>query len=112
MKAGIIGVKSQMATFEFFFALTLGQKLFSLTDNLLKALQKEKMSALSGQHLANLTQQTLAGMRNNEAYDLLWDYVAEKAAKHSFIESPLFTKKNKLPKLFHHSFYRWHQRIR
>ena len=34
VKARIMGCKNQMSTFHFFFGLCLGQRLFSITDNL------------------------------------------------------------------------------
>ena len=36
VKASIMGCKNQMSTFHFFFVLWLGQRLFSITDNLSK----------------------------------------------------------------------------
>ena len=59
MKARIMGCKNQMSTFQFFFGLYLGQRLFSITDNLSKALQSEKLSAVSSQNMASLTLKTL-----------------------------------------------------
>ena len=61
-RSRIIGCQSQMESFSFFFGHLLSHRLYSLTDNLSKTLQKEKMSALNGQRLANLTIQTLQGM--------------------------------------------------
>ena len=40
-KSRIIGCQSQMKEFSFFFGLCLSHRLYSLTDNLSKALQKE-----------------------------------------------------------------------
>ena len=48
LKSGIGGVKAQMAAFSFFFGLQLGYRLYAITDNLSKALQETKMSAISG----------------------------------------------------------------
>jgi len=64
-KARIIGCQKQMTTLSFFFGLHLGQKLYGMTDNLSKTLQKEKMSAVSGKNLADLTLETLRGIRND-----------------------------------------------
>ncbi|XP_066910497.1 zinc finger MYM-type protein 1-like [Clytia hemisphaerica] len=46
-KARIIGCKSQMRSFNFYFGLTLSHTLYNMTDNLSRSLQGEKMSALS-----------------------------------------------------------------
>ena len=54
VRARIVGCQSQMESFSFFFGLLLSHRMYSLTDNLSKTLQKEKMSALNGQRLANL----------------------------------------------------------
>ena len=53
----IIGCQAQMNTFEFFFGLHLGERLFSHTDSLSKTSQKTKMSAVSGKQAANRIQQ-------------------------------------------------------
>ena len=49
VKAKTIGVQNQMCEFQFFFGLNLSQRLFALSDNLSRTLQKELMSALSGE---------------------------------------------------------------
>ena len=64
-KARINGCKKQMKSFSFYFGLNLGRKLYAHTDNLSKTLQKEKMSAISGKELADLTIKTMHGMRND-----------------------------------------------
>ena len=51
VKGRIIGCDAQMKTFSFFFGLNLGFRLCSHTDNLSKALQKYRMSAVEGQRL-------------------------------------------------------------
>ena len=59
VRARIVGCQTQMESFSFFFGLLLSHRLYSLIDNLSKTLQKEKMSAVEGQRLANLTIRTL-----------------------------------------------------
>ena len=58
----IIGCQVQMNTFDFFFGLNLGQRLFSHTDNLSRNLQQTKMSALSGKRVACPTKEVLQKM--------------------------------------------------
>ncbi|XP_076347995.1 zinc finger MYM-type protein 1-like [Tachypleus tridentatus] len=65
MRARIIGVRSQMEKFEYFFALHLGVAVYSLTDNLSKTLQKTCMSAAQGQQNAKLVAGVLDQMRND-----------------------------------------------
>ena len=46
VKATIIGVQNQISEFQFLYGLNLSQWLFTISDNLSKALEKESMSAL------------------------------------------------------------------
>jgi hypothetical protein len=55
MRARIIGVDTQMHTFDFLFGVSLGNLLLCHTDNLSKNLQKKSLSAVEGQRLACLT---------------------------------------------------------
>ena len=48
IRGRIIGCQAQMNTFDFFFGLNLGQRLFSHTNNLSRTLQRTKMSAPGG----------------------------------------------------------------
>ena len=51
------------------FANEISLKLdYSLTDNSSKTMQKEKMSAVSGQRLASLTAKTIENMRKDLIY--------------------------------------------
>ena len=59
-----------MSTFPFFFRLCLGLRFFSIRDNLLKALQSEKLSAVSSQYMASLTLKTLQNKRTLEDFEL------------------------------------------
>ena len=68
VRSRIIECQSHMKTFVFFFGLCLGQRLYSLTDNLSKALQNKNLSAVSGHRLALLTRETLISMRNEESF--------------------------------------------
>ena len=72
VKVRIIGVQNQMYGFHFFYGLNLSQRLFALSNNLSKTLQKESMSALSGIHLAELTVQTYQKMRSVEEGELFF----------------------------------------
>ena len=64
-KSRIVGLKKQMESFKFYFGLQLGRELYAHTDNLSKTLQQGKMSAIKGKSLADLTVQTLEGIRND-----------------------------------------------
>ena len=93
----IFGCQAQMNTFHFFFGLHLGERLFSHTDNLSKTLQKTKMSAVSGQRVANLTKQVLQKMRNNECFKSFYDTVVTKSKKHPSISEPALPRQKRAP---------------
>ena len=97
VRSRIIGCQAQMKSFSFFFGLCLGQRLFSLTDNLSKTLQKENMSAVSGHRLAMLTKKTLEGMRTGENFKLFYDTVSKKATQKSQVATPSQPRKRTRP---------------
>ena len=73
IRGRIIGCQAQINTFDFFFGLNLGQRLFFHTDNLSRTLQQTKMSALSGKRVACLTKDVLQKMRNDTSFrSFLW----------------------------------------
>ena len=82
VRGRVIGCEAQMNTFDFFFGLNLDERLFSHTDSLSKTLQKTKMSAVSGQRVANVTKQVLEKMRNNECFKSFYDTVLVKSKQH------------------------------
>ena len=65
---------------KFYFGLPLGRKLYAHTDNLSKTLQQEKMSAIKGKSLADLTVQILEGIRNDRNYNLFYESVEKSSA--------------------------------
>ena len=96
-RSRIIGCKAQMKTFNFFFGLCLGQRHYSLTDNLSKTLQKEKMSAVSGQRLASLTAKTIQSMRSDSDFDLFYQTVNKKAEKIDDLNEQVLPRKRRQP---------------
>ena len=70
IKSRVIGCKSQMEQFEFYFALQLSHKLYALTDNLSKLFNRTKCQLLSGKRNAELTKKTIETMRNDESFVL------------------------------------------
>ena len=97
-KAKINGCKKQMESFSFYFGLNLGRKLYAHTDNLSKTLQKEKMSAVSGKELADLTIKTMQGMRNDRDFDLFYETLTQSASSIDFVSTPTAPRKRKRPK--------------
>jgi len=100
IKARIIGCEYQMTTFNFFFGVNLGLKIFCHTDNLSKTLQGTKMSAVSSKRVANLTKITLQNMRNDQCFELFYSSILVKAKQHSFIGEPSLLRKRRCPTRF------------
>jgi len=96
-KSRIIGCKKQMETFTFYFGLSLSHRLYAITDNLSKTLQKEKMSAIQGKELANMTIKTLENMRNERDFKLLYEKITQSAKKISAVSEPAVPRKRKRP---------------
>ena len=100
VRGRIIGCQAQMNTFDFFFGLHLGERLFLHTDKISKTLQKTKMSAVSGQRVDKLTKQVLKKMRNNECFKSFYDTVVTKSKKHPFTSEPALPRQKRAPSRF------------
>ena len=98
IKSRIIGCKSQMETFDFYFGLKLGKLLDSHTDKLSQTLQSEKMSAVSSKRLAMLTVETISNLHNSESFDALYDLCLREIQSINFVEEPVLKRKRKEPK--------------
>ena len=97
LKGRILGVKTQMESFELYFGLHLGARLYSHTDNLARSVQNKGMSACSSKRLANLTIQTLETLRNEELYGNFYETVLETAKLHQFANRPTLKRKRRAP---------------
>ena len=100
VRGRVIGCEAQMNNFDFFFGLNLGERLFSHTDSLSKTLQKTKMSAVSGQRVANVTKQVLEKMRNNECFKSFYDTVLAKSKQHPSVSEPALPTQRRAPGRF------------
>ena len=69
VKARVIGCQAKMKTFDYFFGLLLGERLFSHTDNLSATLQSKNMSAVESQQIASQTVETLNRIRSEESFN-------------------------------------------
>ena len=78
IKSRVTGCQSQMDKFDLFFALYLGARLYSHTDNLSKSLQSEKMTAASCKRLANLTISLFPSLRVEESFESFYNVVLKK----------------------------------
>lgn len=97
MRARIRGVAAQMEQFDFFFGIQLGRKLLNIVDNLSRSLQARTISACEGQTLVCMTQVTLQSMRNDESFDLFWDYIEQRRALVD-VSSPTLPRRRKVPR--------------
>ena len=86
----IIGCKAQMKTFNFLFGLCVGQRHYSLTDNLSKTLQNEKMSA-------SLTIKTIQSIINDPDFDLFYQLVSKKVEKIDDLNEAVLPRKQWQP---------------
>ena len=98
VKSRIIGCQAQMKKFDFLGGLNLGYKFYSLTDNLSRALQSKKMSAVSGQRLARQTMSMFEKMRNDRDAKLLFDLVKQNASKITRIKEPALGRQKNTPR--------------
>ena len=93
----ILGCKSQMTEFRFFFGINLAYRMYSITDNLSKALQSETISSIEGRETAMKTVEIFKSMRNIDSADCFFETVKQKAANHNFINEPILVRKRKSP---------------
>ena len=101
MRARIIRVKAQMLDFNYFFGVNLGERLFSMTDNLSRTLQQTRRSAVQGQRLAELTKQTIQKMRTDDDFEDFFCLVKKKAdSLQTEISEPSLPRRRKAPKCF------------
>ena len=59
VKSRITGVKHQMGTFDYYFGVSLGAQMLTISDNLSKTLQDAHISASEAQAVSSLTVKTL-----------------------------------------------------
>ena len=86
-----------MNTFDFFFGLNLGQRLFSHTDNLSRNLQQTKISAISGKRVACLTKDVLQKMRNDTSFRSFYDVVLLKSKSYPSMTGPMLPRRTRAP---------------
>ena len=92
-----LGCKSQMTEFRFFFGINLAHRMYSITDDLSKALQSETISSIEGQETEIKTAETFKSMRNIDSADWFFKIVKQKAANHNFIHELILPRRRKSP---------------
>ena len=98
MRARIIGVETQMHTFDFLFGISLGN-LLRHTDNLSKTLQLKSLSAAEGQRLAKLTTQVLQSLRDEDQFKSFYEHVLQDQVRFE-VDAPTLPRKRKVPQQF------------
>ena len=96
MKARIIGVETQMHTFNFLYGVFLGELILRHTDNLSKALQHKSLSAAEGQHLARLTLEVLRSLRDSDRFTAFYGLVVQEQSRFG-ISDPALPRKRRAP---------------
>ena len=97
-KSRIIGVKSQMGTFEYYFGLHLGFLIFGHTDNFSRSLQGTEKSAAQGQTITSMTVKTLISLRSDDSFKLYWQKVSREGEELKAISKPKLPRKRRVPK--------------
>ena len=100
IRGRIIGCKSQMLDFDFYFGLHLGSSLFSHTDNLSKALQSKTMSTISARRNGEVTLKVLSNLRNEESFRLFYNKVVTLSKSYAFEKGPRLSRKRRVPPRF------------
>ena len=77
-RSRILVCKSQMTEFRYFFGINLAYKMYSITDNLSKALRREIISSMEGQETAMKSVETFKSMRNIDSADYFFETVKKK----------------------------------
>ena len=72
IKARVIGTKTQMKRFNFFFGIRLGHLVLSHSYNLSVTLQKPKMSAAEAQKLSRRIVGTIVSLREEAQFNKFW----------------------------------------
>ena len=93
------GVLAMMEKFCFIFGITLGEKLFRITDTLSKALQKKDLSAMAAKKCASVTVSGLKDLRSDSKFSEYWAEVTGKASDLGIAE-PTLPRKRKRPRRF------------
>ena len=96
-KARIRGVSTVMSTFDYLFGNMLGEMILKHSDNLSSTLQCKILCAAEGQHIARMTTETLKSLRSDNAFDLFWQKVNNKADELE-ISEPRLPRRRKLPR--------------
>ena len=97
MKSRIIGVKTQLESFDFFLGLNLGHRLYAHTNNLSRTFQTQKMLACNSKRNVEFTISVLEKMRCDSFFNQFYDATQMKAKSRHFVKDPITPRKSKAP---------------
>ena len=90
------GIMVTMEKF-FLFGVVIGEKLFSITDILSKALQRKTMCAMEAKRFAAVTLASLKEQRSDSHFDKIWEELLVKADEFD-CEEPVLPRRRRAPK--------------
>ena len=97
MKARIIGIETQMLTFNFLFDISLGTLILQHSDNLSKSLQHDTITAAEGQQLTKLTIDVLESIRKEDKFKSFYNRVLLHQNEFD-IDAPILSRKRRAPR--------------
>ena len=100
MKARIIGIETQMLTFNFLFGISLGTLILQHSDNLSTSLQHDAITAAEGEQLAKLTIDVLKSIRKEDKFKSFYDRVLLHQSEFDIDATTLF-RKRRAPQWLH-----------
>ena len=92
MKARIIGIETQMLTFNFLFGISLGTLILQHRDNLSKSLQHDTITVAEGQQLAKLTIDVLKSICKEDKFKSFYLRILLHQSEFD-IDAPTFSQK-------------------
>ncbi len=98
-RSRIAGVQAQMRRFEYLFGTFLSNLILRHSDNLSKTLQSPKINASEGQHIAEMTCQTLEKIRNDDSFEFFWTKVLSYQSEFD-VDEPVRPRKRKTPRRY------------
>ena len=96
MKARVIGVETQMHTFDFLYSVFLGELILRHTDNLSKSPQHKSLSDAEGQHLARLTLEVRQSLHDSDRFNAFY----RQAMRVQSLSVPFLPRKCRAPQQF------------
>ena len=87
-----------MDMFQYLYGIMLSEIiLLRHADNLSRTLQHKSLSAEEGQQVAQMTVDTITSLRNDDAFDLMWEKVSRKARSLN-VSDPQLPRRRKMPR--------------